>query len=49
MVLTDDHSRIVGLRVNLLGIKTLFLDLYAPNADKETFYKQSMDRLIDFF
>lgn len=47
-VLTDGYDRLVDVQVNLCGVKTLKLAVYAPNEGKIVFYKQFMERLIFF-
>lgn len=41
-VLSDGYDRLVGVQVNLCGVKTLVLGIYATNEGKVVFYKQFM-------
>lgn len=47
-VFTDEHGRFVGVEIHLHSTKTIVLGIYAQNENKVMFYKQFLERLIDF-
>lgn len=47
-LLTYELGRFVGAEVELYGVKSILLGIYAPNEDKVKFYKRLIGKLITF-